>query len=405
MTRLKPLRLLLLLLALLAVVCAYQITRPAPRSAVLVQGSLPELPDVVAPEGRLLEVFRASRPAGLQIEIGSAALALQSFPLGVGTGFFISPDGLVLTAYHVVDPGADFVGEESLVARGPDGTRYPLELIGFDAYLDLALLRAVGAKDVPYLPLQSRELSVGSGIVAIGNSRNEFLQGRAGVVRGLDVRAVQARFADGTVELSAALAPGDSGGPVLSEDGEVVGVVSYIAFAPQTARGTPGMFPLLRGQQDDNGYAAYAVPVMANSTVIAALEAGEQRDIPVIGFTVGAQGLESNYVPGRTLGVDLGPAAGVVVGSVARGGPADEAGLRDAVQRQLTDPDGSFRSVQTRADVVTAVDGERTPTFEDLLLVLRRRQVGERVEIEVQRGEELLKLQLELGGKRTVFGG
>ena len=96
----------------------------------------------------------------------------------------------------------------------------------------LALLRAVGAKHVPYLNVSPLEPVVGSGVVAIGNSRGDFLQGRAGEVRRLDVRAVQASFADGTFELTAALAPGDSGGPVVDEAGNAVGVVSYIAFTP-----------------------------------------------------------------------------------------------------------------------------------------------------------------------------
>lgn len=366
-----------------------------------VQRGLPDLPEVEAPTGRLLEVFRQARPATLQIEIGSGALAVETFPLGIGTGFFISPEGLVLTAYHVVDPGVGFEGEEQLVARSPGGERYPLRLIGFDAFLDLALLQAVGAEEVPYLPLESRELSVGSRIVAIGNSRGEFLQARAGLVRGLDVEAVAASFADGTVEISAALAPGDSGGPVLSENGEVVGVVSYIAFSPP---GSPEMFPPFQPRQDDSGYAAYAIPVQDDSVVVAGLREGVQNDIPVIGFQVGVPGLATDYDPGAGL-ADLGRRPGVIVGVVAPGGPADQAGLRDAVQRQFSNPDGSFRSVETRADVVVGVDGEATPTFEDLLTLLRRRQVGDHVELEVQRGSELLRLELELGGRRTVFGG
>lgn len=398
----RPLRPLLLLLLLATVVFCVRYA-PPPRGAMLVQ-SAPELPAVVPPEGELLGVFTRARPATLQIEIGSGSPVLGGAPLGVGTGFFISEGGLVLTAYHVVDPGPGFRGEASLSARGPDGRRYGLEVVGFDAYLDLALLQAdLGSKgNVPYLPLAPEPPRVGRGVVAIGNSRNDFLGARAGEVRRLDVRAVQARFADGTFELSAALAPGDSGGPVLDEAGNVVGVVSYIAFA-RPAPAQPGLFPLLGLFGSERGYSAYAVPVEARSEVVAALRAGEQRDVPVIGFQVGVQGLVQNYDP--ALGLDLGPLPGVVVGRVAPGGPAARAGLRDAVQRPVYDAAGALLSVDVTADVIVSVDGERTPTYDDLVAVVRRREVGERVTLEVARGGEIIALELELGGNRAVFNG
>jgi len=404
-TRARLVRLPLLLLALGAALFFYRTHEPAPRAAVVVQ-SFSDLPEVVAPEGALLEAFKEARPATVQIEIVSSAFAFADTPLGLGTGFFISADGLMLTAYHVVDPDLSFPGKASFEALGPDGKRYPLELIGFDAYHDLALLQADGAKDVPYLPLIADIPVIGSEVVAIGNSRGDFLQGRAGEVRRLNVRAVQASFADGTFELSSALAPGDSGGPVVNAAGEVLGVVSYIAFAPRATSSVPeaGLFPLLRTVPSGDGYAAYAVPVAVDDATLAALRRGEQQDIPVIGF-VGVQGLRSDYDPRYQSGAYLGPRPGVVVGTVQPGGPAERAGLRSAAQRQLYDSSGAFQEVQTRADVIVAVDGERTPTFEALLGVVRRKQVGQEVAVAVQRGDELLQLRLELGGKRKVFGG
>ena len=406
MTRTRAVRLLLLLLALGAALLFYTAYEPAPRAAVLVQG-FPDLPDVVPPKGALLETFREARPATVQVEIGSSAFAFADTPLGVGTGFFISPDGLLLTAYHVVDPTPNFPGEATFRATGPDGKHYALELVGFDAYRDLALLQADGAENVPYLPLTADTPAVGSEVVAIGNSRGDFLQGRAGEVRRLDVRAVQVSFADGTFELSSALAPGDSGGPVINAAGEVLGVVSYIAFAPRATSSVPeaGLIPLLRTIPSADGYAAYAVPVATDDATLAALRRGEQQDIPVIGFKGIVQGLRSDYDPRYQSGPYLGPRPGVIVGTVEPGGPAERAGLRSVAQRQLYDSGGAFQEVQTRADVIVAVDSERTPTYEALVGVLRRKQVGQEVEVEVQRGDELLQLRLELGGKRKVFGG
>lgn len=406
MTRTRSLRLLLLLFALGAALFFYTTHKPPAREALLIQG-FAELPEVVPPEGELLEAFKEARPATVQIEIGSSAFAFADTPLGVGTGFFISPDGLLLTAYHVVDPAPDFPGEAFFEALSPKGERYALELVGFDAYRDLALLQAADAENVPYLPLTDETPAVGSEVVAIGNSRGDFLQGRAGEVRRLDVRAVQISFADGTFELSSALAPGDSGGPVVSEAGEVLGVVSYIAFAPRATSSVPepGLFSLLRTVPSGDGYAAYAVPVAADDDALDALRRGEQQDIPAIGFVAGVQGLREDYDPRSQSGARLGPRPGVVVGALQPGGPAERAGLRSAVQQQVYDSQGVFQGVQTRADVIVAIDGERTPTFEVLQGVLRHKQIGRKVELEVQRGEERLQLRLELGGRRAVFGG
>ena len=399
MRRLNPLRLLLLLLLLAATFAFYELYPAPPREASLVQYSVPELPDVVPPRGVLLKTFVTKRPATLQIDVGSSLLAFSGAPLGVGSGFFISPDGLVLTAYHVVESDSRLPGKAVLTALSPSGRRYRLELVGFDAYRDLALLRAVGAKHVPYLNVSPRAPVVGSGVVAIGNSRGDFLQGRAGKVRRLNVRAVQANFADGTFELTAALAPGDSGGPVVDESGNAVGVVSYIAFTPPHTVSGPGLLPLLeRRLFPDDGYAAYAVPIVADSTVLAGLRTGEQRDVPVIGFEIGLQGL-TDYDPAVSSGLELGPLPGVIVGKVAPNGPAAKAGLRNAVLSQ------GFNDVQLAADVIVSVDGERTPTAEALTSVLRRRQVGQTVAVEIQRGGSVVTVDLELGGKRAVFGG
>ena len=404
MTRSRPFRFFLLLSLLAAALVFYEFYPAPPREAAFVQRGVPELPEVVPPTGALLDTFQKARPATLQIEIGSSLMTFTDTPLGVGTGFFISPGGLVLTAYHVIDAGSGIPGEVTLSALSPSGERYALELVGFDAYRDLALLQAENAENVPYLEVSPGDPVVGSSVVAIGNSRGDFLQGRAGEVRRLNVAAVQASFADGTFELSAALAPGDSGGPVLDETGRAVGVVSYIAFMPRRTLAVPrpGLFPLLELLPSDDGYAAYAVPVASGSDVLTALRAGEQRDVPVIGFEIGLPGTES-YDPDVPTGLELGPLPGVIVGRVAPDGPAAEAGLRDAVQRQVFGNDGT--SVQIVADVIVSVDGERTPTSDALVGVLRRKQVGQTVEIEVERGDRVVTLKLELGGRRDVFSG
>lgn len=359
-------------------------------------------PSVVAPTGVLLDVFELSRPATLRIE-GRFSTNAYPNPVGIGTGFFISAEGLVLTAYHVVDTSSSGFGAPlTYVAVDSEENEYALELVSFDAYLDLALLQAKVDKTVPFLPLASASPRVGSEIVAIGNSRGDFLQGRAGRVNRLGINSPEVRFANNTIELTAALQPGDSGGPVLNRAGEVLGVVSYISYRPDRLDSQPGASadfipPVLRGFSLPD-FAAYAVPLVDNNQVLETLLAGETRDIPVIGFSVGFSTTFTrieNYDPDLVArGFPyLGKRPGVIVGRIQPNGPASVAGLKDLEILE----DG------VRADVIVAIDDIATPSFPKLLEVLYQKGIGQTVEVTVQRANVTLKLQLDLGAKRQVF--
>ena len=359
-------------------------------------------PPVVEATGRLEEVYQGARPAALRLEARIQGWRGYSV-LGVGTGFFVSEEGLLLTAYHVVE--AQRLGDRPIyyVGESPGGEEYRLELVGFDAYLDLALLQAEVDGPVPYIPFASGPTRPGREIVAIGNSRGEFLEDRSGRVTRLGVGSPNALLADGVIELTASLIQGDSGGPVLNTDGEVVGVVSYISFNPQnmSSEGQEFLPPFLSGLTLPRRFASYAVPVFEGSEVVAALLAGETRDIPVIGFWA-----DFDYDPATNSSLDLGQRPGTVIGDVAAGGPADRAGLRSRERRPVV-VNREGRSVHTwvvsAADVIVAVDGEPTPTFSSLVEVLRRKEVGQLVELTVQRGAETFEVDLELGARRQIF--
>lgn len=382
-----------LLLALLLIIAATLVLNPG-RPTTQTFLAAQHLPPIEAPEGVLAEVFELARPATLRIEQRALGASLRQPPMGTGTGFFISPDGLVLTAYHVVQ------GRNRLTAVGPENQRYELTLRGFDAFLDLAVLQAEVPGNVPYLPLAREAPRLGRAVVAIGNSRGDFLQGRAGRVTRLGVEASRINFASGTIELTTALAPGDSGGPVLTGDGEVVGVVSFISFMPDGMSAETESFvpPFLRGLITPRQFASYAVPVTIGSAVVADLKAGVRRDVPVIGFVGGA-----NYDPLNPSGLDLGPRAGAIVREVAPNSPAARAGLRSARFQELFNSRGELTGTRLQADVIVAIDGVPTRTFDEVLGIVFRRQIGEVVTLSVQRGEELLELVLTLGARAEVF--
>ena len=356
-----------------------------------------DLPEVIAPIGQLAEVFENSRPAALQIEARSSSTGYVGAPIGIGTGFFISEDGYLLTAYHVVDNSGLPEGlRKSIIYVGvsPDKTEYDLTVVGFDAYFDLALLKAEVKENVAFLPLATSSVKVRDSIVAIGNSRGDFLAARAGEVSRLGVDRPKARFADQTIELTAALAPGDSGGPILNKQGEAVGVVSFISFAPDDLASKTYVAPFLLNRTRD--FAAYAIPISVDSELIAELKTGAKNDIPVIGFSApdARSGIPQDYTPLES-SLRLGRKAGAIVFDVRLGGPADLAGIKGI--------EVSAEGEVTSADVIVAVNDEPTPTFDDLIETLYVKSIGETVTVTVQRGKQTFKVRLELGARNQVF--
>lgn len=355
------------------------------------------LPPVEQPTGQLARAYTTAREATVRIEARCGG-RYGNEPIGLGTGFFIRSDGHVLTAYHVVDPAEQGAPcTVSYVAVTPERLEYPLTLVGFDAYHDLAVLQAEVDRAVPTIALAPALPRAGTSVVAIGNSRNQFLQARAGEVTRLGVHAGRPDFADNTIELTNSLAPGDSGGPVVNAAGQAVGVVSYISFDPTAMTSNTFVPPFLRGVPLPQGYASYAVPV-AGSDLVARLEAGEKRDVPVVGFTW-RPGLD--YDPGRS-DVYLGPRPGVIVWQVQPDGPADRAGLRSYREGRTVTADGSVTG-RPEADVITAIDGTATPTFYDLLALVRQKAIGQTVVLSVERGNAIFHIPLTLGAQRSVF--
>ena len=171
-------------------------------------------------------VVRKVSPAVVNISV-LGELNTRRGPLdvrGAGSGFFLTPDGYVLTNNHVVE------GARQLEAATPDGRAYEVEVVGTDPATDLAVLRVKGhyAEQFPATPLgDSDRLRVGQVAIAIGNPHGLQTTVTAGVISALG-RALPApngkRMIENVVQTDAALNPGNSGGPLVDSRGRVIGV-------------------------------------------------------------------------------------------------------------------------------------------------------------------------------------
>ena len=264
-----------------------------------------------------------------------------------GSGFVISSDGYIVTNNHVIE-GASAI--EVLMANGET---YPAQLIGRDASNDLAVLKIEASGLTALTWSDSAALTVGSSIIAIGNPLGELANSAtSGIVSALD-RAVNI---DGTpmtmMQIDASVSPGNSGGPLLNEQGEVVGVVS----AKSSGSGVEGI--------------GFAIPSnIAQGIVDQLIEYGYVTGRPYLGIT--PKGVDEAMSHYYNLPI------GIYVVSVEPGSCAETAGLQTG-------------------DVIIAFDGVTVSTESELVGRKNTRSAGDTVEITIVRAGKEQKLMVTL---------
>ena len=277
---------------------------------------------------------------------------------GTGSGFFLDSDGFILTNNHVVESAAR---SGTITVELSDGKKYRATLIGRDAPYDLAVLKidVVGA---PTLQLGNSDAAqVGDAVIAIGSPLGLSGTVTSGIISSKN-RAVTTGNGSGessfinALQTDAAINPGNSGGPLVDATGAVIGVNSAIAtlgFSSQA--GSIGL--------------GFAIPInQAKKTTEQLIKTGSAT-YPIMGISV-----DTRYTGAGALITSEG------VG-ITPGGPAAKAGLR-------------------AGDVILEFDGSEVDNSDELIVMIRSKNVGDKVKIKYKRGNLTKEVTVTLAASK-----
>ncbi len=325
--------------------------------------ALPIPRDLLESERNTIEVFRDAGPS--VVFVTNNALRRDFFstnvtevPQGTGSGFLWDQRGHVVTNFHVIENGQTF----SITL--PGGATREARVVGVEPRKDLAVLRFdTEGLDVAALPIgRSDRLIVGQKVLAIGNPFGLDRTLTTGIISALGREfPTQGGFViEDVIQTDASINPGNSGGPLLDSAGRVIGVNTAIYSPSGTSAGI-----------------GFAIPIDTVARIVPQLIRFGQVRRAGLGVTI----VPDHIV--RSWGV-----SGVVIREVAAGSEAARAGLRTI----RIDRRGNVLA----ADVVVAIDDERIEDFVDMANALDDRKPGERVVLTVERGREVIELEIRL---------
>ena len=272
---------------------------------------------------------------------------------GQGSGFIISPDGLILTNHHVVD------GADEIKVHLTDDREFNAKVIGSDAKTDVAVIKIDG-KDLPCVKLgNSKDVKVGEWVAAIGAPFGLENTVTSGIVSAKSRNLPSDQFVP-FIQTDAAVNPGNSGGALVNDNGELVGINSLIESYSGSSSGV-----------------GFAIPVNYAKNIADQIIDGKTPVHPYLGATLSSV----NALNARTN--NLGTDSGAYVASVVEDGPAAKAGIQEG-------------------DVVTKLGDDEITSADGLIIALRSHEVGEKVEITLVRGKEEKKVTVELGSDEEL---
>jgi S1-C subfamily serine protease len=361
-----------------AAVDQFQPVSPAQAQAVSTVSTTPlreqPLPaDLTPDEQRTIQVYESANRSVVNIDTKLVEVdefwRLRREAEGSGSGSVLDRQGHILTNYHVVD------GAEQMVVTLSSNNTYPAKLVGFDEQQDVAVLK-IDAPPEELFPITlgtSNHLRVGQRVFAVGNPFGWDGTLTTGIISSLN-RNLPSRVRDvemqSLIQTDAAMNPGNSGGPLLNSQGQVIGMC--VAIASRT------------GQNSGIGF---AIPI---DRIKAMLPDLIERGHVVRGDIGIANVMETN--------------AGLVIGIVDPEGPAARAGLqgfRVTIQPRQQGPFVINQRVidRTHADRILAVDGQPVQTGVEFRDKIWEHRPGDVVTLTIVRNDQQMDVPVTLGGE------
>jgi S1-C subfamily serine protease len=294
---------------------------------------------------RIDTVKRTMNPLGGLFGLGPSIQQQR----GQGSGFITRSDGVVLTNAHVVE-GTSVVG-----VTLPDGRSFEGKVLGADPLTDVAVVKVVGSR-LPVAPLgNSESVRPGQWAIAIGNPLGLDNTVTAGIISAIErTNAVGEGQRVPYIQTDAAVNPGNSGGPLINDRGQVIGINTAIRQAPGAGL-------------------SFAIPINVARQIAAQILDRGYASHPYIGVRLQSLTPQlAREINAATSECRLPEVNGVVVVDVSQGSPADRSGLRPC-------------------DLIEKVGGEAVRNPSDVQLAVDRTRVGEPLEVEVRRGDERLR--------------
>lgn len=274
-----------------------------------------------------------------------------------GSGVVISPDGYVLTNYHVIENATE------VIVALPGGEEFEAEIIGTDYITDLALLKLNG-RNFPYATLgDSYDLIIGEWVIALGNPFGLFDISKqptatAGIISAVDMDfgPQKGRVYKDMIQTDAAINRGNSGGPLVNSMGEVIGINTFIYTASQFTEGSIGI--------------GFAIPINLAKDIAEELKVSGKVDRS---FSTGLAVERLTTEVAKYLNVPF--TKGVIVVEVEAGSNAEKAGVEIG-------------------DIISAVNGQKISSSREILKIIKESDLrsGNRIKLTLYRdGKTLTK--------------